>query len=105
MHIGMLELLKPDKPQVIVGDLAALPVAEPRLSLQTEHDVSKDIKPQKQSRFLKHHEAMASRTCDQLIISQHAALIRLGQSRHDVEQRRFAAPARPNQTDDFSFFE
>src|ERR1700710_623766 len=101
----MLELLEPDKPQVIIGDVAALPIAKPGLSLQTEHDVAEDIEPRKQGRFLKHHEAVASRTFHQLTVSQHPAPVRPGQSGHDVEQRRLAAPARPHQTYDFAFLD
>src|SRR6476661_3389269 len=101
----MLELLETDKPQVKIGDLAALTVAEPGLSLQAEHDVAEHVEPRKQGRLLKHHEAMASRTFDGLTIGQYAALIRLGQSRHDVEQRRLAAPAGPDQANDFSFLD
>src|SRR3954468_9002627 len=101
----MLELLEPQKPQVIIGDLAALPVAKPGLSLQTEHDVAQHIEPRKQGRLLEHHEAVAPRAFDQLTVSQYPAPVRPGQSGHDVEQRRLAAPARPDQTYDFSFLD
>src|ERR1035438_947705 len=93
-----LELFQADKLEMIGRDIAALSCRQPGRSFEAEHHVTEHVEPWEQSGLLEHHQAVTAGPFDGLIVSQYMALIRKGQARQDIEQRRLAAAARADQT-------
>ena len=67
------------------------------LELDAEHDVFGDGTPRQQQVLLQHERDVGVRTFDALAVDESRTLARRRQSRSDVEQRAFAATARPDQ--------
>src|SRR3974390_797292 len=102
-HERLLEFLKAHQPQMAFGDVAALGIAQARLALQSEHHVAEYSEAWEYRRLLGHNEARTPRPFDHHPVSDHAALIRLGEAGHDVEQCCFAAAARADEADELAF--
>src|SRR3954463_16835223 len=102
MNIRMLKLLQADQAQVVCRDFAPLVVRQSPLQLEPEQDVAHHIEPGEQGRFLEHDKALLARACYALPISQDLTALGLGQARHDVEERGFAAPAWTEKTDELA---
>src|SRR5581483_7264505 len=85
-----------------VGDVAPLAVGQSRLALEPEHHVAEYREPREKRRFLEHHEPMSAGPFNALAVGEDLPRVRLGETGHDVEQRRLAASAGSHQADEFS---
>ena len=69
---------------------------------RTMRDVAPDRLPREQMRLLKHHAEIGPRTMHRQALHQYLALEWHLESGDRIEHRRFAAPGRPDDADEFT---
>jgi hypothetical protein len=77
--------------------LVAALAAPDALELRAELDVAAHGHPRIERVGLEHHAAVGARPVDRMPVDQHVAGARLDEPRHDVQERRLAAPRRTDE--------
>src|SRR5213075_2034116 len=100
-RVTMLEAVEPDERKVALRNLTALFLGD-AFHLQPKRDVFEGRAPGKQGVLLKYDAAIHGRTPDRLAVEQDAPGAGLGQSREQVQERRFTATARTDDDQKFA---
>src|SRR5712671_2349121 len=103
MSVAVFELPEVHQAQKVPSLLFPLGLTH-AFHLHAELDILADRKPREQSEFLKNQNAVCAWTMDRLTVDQHLAGSRLVQAGDQMQQRRFAAAGRSDDTQKFPCF-
>src|SRR5215210_1209914 len=98
----MHEPLEPHQLKKVFGFLLPLCRAQSVAELEPEEHIAQDRQPGEECGFLEHHEAMVTRSDDGLVIGPNRTAVRLLEAGDNVEEGRFSASARTDQTHELS---
>src|SRR6188508_1703987 len=102
MDIRMHEPFKSRQFQKVLCFFQTFWGAQAIAEFQSEEHIPENREPRKERRLLKHHQPVWPGLVDWLAVGLDGATIRMVKSGNNIQQRRFAAAARPDQTDELS---